>query len=33
VKPDGTLVALIEVPEVMVASGPENREKDYLRQE
>ena len=33
VKRNGTLVAMIEVPEVMVASGPENREKDYLRQE
>ena len=33
VKPNGTLVAMIEAPEVMVASGPENREKDYLRQE
>lgn len=33
VKPDGSLFAMIGVPEVMVASGPENREKDYLRQE
>ncbi|MCX7303832.1 MAG: hypothetical protein NTV73_05785 [Hyphomicrobiales bacterium] len=33
VRPDGTLVAMIEMSEVMVASGPENREKDYLRQE
>jgi len=33
VKPDGTLFALIEVPEIMVASSPESREKDLLSQE
>jgi hypothetical protein len=33
VKPDGTLYALIEVPEIMVASSPESLEKDYLGQE
>ena len=33
VKPDGTLYALIEVPEVMVASDAQSREKDYLSQE
>ena len=33
VKPDGTLYALIEVPEVMVASQPESRQKDYLSQD
>ena len=32
-KPDGTLYALIEVPETMVASSQESREKDYLSQE
>ena len=33
VKPDGTLYAMIEVPEIMIASRPESREKDYLSQE
>jgi hypothetical protein len=33
IKPDGTLFAMIEVPEVMIASTPERREKDYLSQE
>ncbi|MDQ2704191.1 MAG: hypothetical protein M3Y43_03430 [Pseudomonadota bacterium] len=33
VKPDGTLFALIEVPEIMVASSPESREKALLSQE
>lgn len=33
VKPDGTLYAMIEVPEIMIASGPESREKGYLSQE
>ena len=33
VKPDGTLFALIEVPEIMVASRSESREKDYLSQD
>ena len=33
VKPDGTLFAMIEVPEVMIASKPGSREKDYLSQD
>lgn len=33
IKPDGTLYAMIEVPEVMVASAPRNHEKDNLRHE
>ena len=33
IKPDGTLFAMIEVPEIMLASRPERREKDYLSQE
>jgi len=33
VKPDGTLFALIEVPEIRVASGPKSRKKDLLSQE
>ena len=33
IKPDGTLYAMIEVSDVMVASSIENREKDYLGQE
>lgn len=33
VKPDGTLYAMIEVPEVMVAARPERPEKDYLSQD
>jgi hypothetical protein len=33
VKPDGTLYALIEVREIMVASGSESREKDVLSHE
>lgn len=33
IKPDGTLFALIEVPEVLIASTPERRGKDYLSQE
>ena len=32
IKPDGTLFALIEVPEMMIASTPQRREKDYLGQ-
>ena len=32
VKPDGTLYAMIEVPEVTIASTPDHREKDYLSQ-
>ena len=33
VKPDGTLYAMIEVSDVMVASGTKSREKGYLDQE
>ena len=33
IKPDGTLFAMIEVSEVMVASNAESREKDYLSHE
>jgi hypothetical protein len=33
VKPDGRLFAMIEVPEIMLASKPDRREKDYLSQE
>ncbi len=34
IKLDGTLYCqLIEVPEIMIASKPESREKDYLSQE
>lgn len=33
VKPDGTFYAMIEVPEIMIASTLESREKDYLSQE
>lgn len=33
VKPDGTLYAMIEVPEVMVAARPESRQKANLSQE
>ncbi|MEQ1943416.1 hypothetical protein ABMA32_13450 [Mesorhizobium sp. VNQ89] len=33
VKPDGTLFAMIEVPEFMIASGPEARKNQYLRHE
>ncbi len=33
VKPDGTLFAMIEVPEFMIASGPEPRGNQYLSQE
>ncbi|MEW9805767.1 hypothetical protein [Mesorhizobium marinum] len=32
VKPDGTLFALIEVPEVMVASSPQARAENHVRQ-
>ena len=33
IKPDGTLFAMIEVSEVMVASNAESREKGYLSHE
>lgn len=33
VKPDGTLYAMIEIPEIMIASTTESREKDYLSQD
>lgn len=33
VKPDGTLFAMIEVPEIMIASGPEARQNEYLSHE
>ena len=33
VKPDGTLYAMIEVSDVMVASGTKSLEKDYLGHE
>jgi hypothetical protein len=33
IKPDGTLYAMIEVSDVMVASNSENHEKDYLSHE
>ncbi len=33
VKPDGTLYALIDIPEIMLAAGPKSHEKNYVRQE
>jgi hypothetical protein len=33
VKPDGTLFAMIEVPEIMIASGPEIHKNEYLSHE
>lgn len=33
IKADGTLLAMIEVPEIMIATALENREKDHISQD
>ena len=33
VKPDGTLFAMIEVPETLIASGPESQANEYVSHE